>query len=60
MSHPECPRLSVELIQYLQATYPEKSPSPGETLDQLRVRSGEATVVRHLTAEFDRQRGVPT
>lgn len=53
-----CPELSEQLIQHLQQQFPERSPSPGETLDQLRHRGGQASVVRYLTEKFNQQQSI--
>ena len=50
-----CPNISEQLIQHLKERFPERSPSPGETLDELRHRGGQASVVRYLTEQFNRQ-----
>lgn len=50
-----CPELSEQLIQHLKERFPERSPSPGETLDELRHRGGQASVVRYLEEQFKRQ-----
>lgn len=50
-----CPILDEQLIQHLKQRFPERSPSPGETLDDLRHRGGQASVVRYLENQFLQQ-----
>lgn len=49
---PPIPRL---LLEYLERTYPDRMPDERMTLDEIRVRTGQVTVVRHLRKQYERQ-----
>jgi hypothetical protein len=49
------PVLSIQLLNWLETLYPEKSPQEDETERALMVRAGTAKVVRRLREEWERQ-----
>jgi hypothetical protein len=42
------PFISPELVRFLEATYPDRLPDPDESLDSIRHRAGQVSVVRFL------------
>ena len=46
----DAPIITDELLSYLRARFPERSPDVSETLPQLHHRGGQTSVVRHLEA----------
>lgn len=49
---PKCPTLTSELLEYLDAVFPEQSPRRHETADDCRWKGGQRDVVNHLHAAF--------
>lgn len=49
------PLIPLELLQALIVAFPEKSPSPGEKVKDLRHRGGQASVIRFLQRKYDEQ-----
>lgn len=52
---PKCPPLSQELIDYLNATVPEKCPDPRTPDREIWMYSGKRELVRGLIAQFHSQ-----
>jgi hypothetical protein len=48
MNKPKAPYISDELLQFLDSTFPEKTPDPKESLEEIRHRGGQVSVVRFL------------
>ena len=55
MDASEFPDFPADLIAALDKRFPERTPGPTETLDQIRFASGQRFVVRMLKAVFDEQ-----
>jgi hypothetical protein len=49
------PHIPTELIKALEAAFPERSPYPTESFQELMVQAGRAAVVRFLRSEYDHQ-----
>lgn len=47
------PEVSKELIDYLDELYPNKTPDLWETMDEIRTKSGQRSVVDHLISIFE-------
>jgi len=52
---PPCPRITVELLAHLNALFPERCPSPEETLPNIFYESGKRQVVNYLIRIFEEQ-----
>lgn len=55
MANENFPVVDEQLLKALGEVFPERSPNPGEPFDQLMVRAGQATVLRFLTMQFEKQ-----
>jgi|LauGreDrversion4_2_1035121.scaffolds.fasta_scaffold340186_3 hypothetical protein len=49
------PRLSVELVAFLDQQFPEKSPDPSQGLPEIFFQSGQRSVVRYLNRLLEEQ-----
>lgn len=49
------PRLTPELLHFLDKTFPDRCAQPGETVEQIWVRSGQRSVVAFLIRIFEEQ-----
>lgn len=49
------PYISPELIRFLEATYPDRLPDPTESLDSIRHRAGQVSVIRFLKSLHEDQ-----
>jgi hypothetical protein len=52
------PLIPKNLLVELESRFPERSPSPTETHDDLMVRAGAATVTRLLRHHYDIQQRI--
>lgn len=50
-----CPRLSAELIRFLDQSFPDRCPDLEDTLPQIYYKSGQRSVVKFLTRIFEEQ-----
>ena len=55
MSQEQFPFINILLLEELERRFPERSPSKGETLEDLYFRGGQVNVVRFLREQFNRQ-----
>jgi hypothetical protein len=55
MSSPDFPTIPHDLLLALEQAYPEKSPDLNESVETLRHRGGQASVVRHLRRIYNEQ-----
>ena len=51
----KCPRISKELIEWLQAVYPPVTPRVTQSTREIWVSVGERQLVEKLKSHFDRQ-----
>lgn len=51
------PPLDAITIQYLDRTYPERSPDPGDSEREVWMKAGERRLVRHLLNLLKKQEG---
>jgi hypothetical protein len=49
------PPVPKQLLEKLEALFPDRCPDPEDTLDDIRVKTGEVRVVRLLRHHFDAQ-----
>lgn len=49
------PPIPLDLLTWLESRYPERTPGPTETLDAIRVATGERQVVRFLRFKYEEQ-----
>lgn len=49
------PPIPLNVLEYLEKMYPDKSPNPTEDIDLIRVKSGQVSVHRHLRRVYDDQ-----
>lgn len=49
------PPIPRPLLEYLERTYPDRMPDERMPLDEIRVRTGQVSVVRHLRVQYNRQ-----
>jgi hypothetical protein len=49
------PRLSAELVAFLDQQFPEKSPDPSQGLPEIFFQSGQRSVVRYLNRLLEEQ-----
>lgn len=52
------PAVPKALLEHLEATYPDRAPTPGTTPDQLWFAAGAAHVVRTLRKHYDKQQEI--
>lgn len=57
MATTETPEITEELLAWLEAKVPEKSPARGTTVEDVRFDAGMRETVRLLATEFKRQQG---
>lgn len=50
-----CPRLSLELLKFLDQAFPDKCPDLEETMQQIYYKSGQRSVVNFLIRIFEEQ-----
>ena len=50
-----CPRLSPELIRFLDQSFPDKCPDVGESMPEIYFKSGQRAVVKFLIRLFEEQ-----
>jgi len=55
MSEARFPRVPEDLLKALDAAYPERSPLPEETFDELKIRCGQRGVINMLHRKFKEQ-----
>lgn len=55
MKNKKFPLVSKELIEHLEAIYPDRMPSEGTGLEQIRFLQGQVSVVRLLRKQFQQQ-----
>lgn len=49
------PPISKELLEMLEVRFPDRAPDPGESIDAIRFKSGQVSVIRFLRHQFDFQ-----
>lgn len=49
------PRVSPDLVRFLDLTFPEKSPDPSQTMPEIFHASGQRSVVRYLIRLLEEQ-----
>lgn len=55
MSNQRTPPIPADLLDYLEAVFPDRCPRPTATDQEVRVLMGEQNVVKHLRAKFSQQ-----
>lgn len=50
-----CPRLTPELLSFLNQTFPEKCAEPSQPMPEIFFASGQRSVVRYLIRLFEEQ-----
>lgn len=55
MKNNKFPLVSKELLLELEKRFPDVCPEPDLTLDQIRIKQGQVSVVRFLRTQFDSQ-----
>jgi hypothetical protein len=55
MSKPRFPPISRELLQELESRFPDKMPDQEDTIDSIRFKQGQISVIRFLRTTFDYQ-----
>ena len=55
MENNKFPNISKELLEVLEKRFPDRSPDGDETLDEIRFKSGQVSVVRLLRYHFNLQ-----
>lgn len=55
MEDKKFPLVSKELLEVLEKRFPDRLPDYEESLDSIRYRTGQVSVVRHLRHQFDKQ-----
>lgn len=49
------PSIPKELLEELEKRFPDKCPEVGDTIDQIRIKQGQVSVIRLLRAAFEFQ-----
>lgn len=49
------PFIPLELIEWLDKKFPERTPEPTATLDHIRIETGKREVVRFLKVKYEEQ-----
>ncbi len=49
------PPIPLNVVEYLEGQFPDRSPGPSDSLDAIRVKTGQVLVVRHLRAVYEDQ-----
>lgn len=55
MENLKVPPVPKELLELLETRFPDRAPDPGESLDTIRFKSGQVSVIRFLRHQFDLQ-----
>lgn len=55
MEHNKFPLVPKELLEELEKRFPDRLPDHHESLDSIRFRTGQVSVVRHLRHQFELQ-----
>jgi hypothetical protein len=55
MSKSKFPHISKELLEGLEERFADKMPEPTETLDTIRFKQGQVSVIRFLRTTFEMQ-----
>lgn len=55
MKNNKFPLVSKELLQELEKRFPDTCPEPDLSLDQIRFKQGQVSVIRFLRSQFDLQ-----
>ncbi len=55
MENLKIPPIPKELLELLEIRFPDRAPDPGESLDAIRFKSGQVSVIRFLRHHFDLQ-----
>jgi hypothetical protein len=51
----KAPPIPLNVVEYLERRFPDRSPGPTEPLDDIRVKTGQCLVHRHLRAVYEDQ-----
>lgn len=54
-----CPPLDANLVRWLDARFPEKSAEEKDTIDSLKFKGGQVSVVRLLKTTLEEQEKLP-
>lgn len=49
------PPIPLNVVEYLESRFPDRSPELSDSLDAIRYKSGQASVARHLRAVYEDQ-----
>ena len=55
MDHQQFPEVPRDLLTALEAAFPDRMPDLTETIDKVRYRQGQVSVIRFLRAHYEDQ-----